>query len=113
MTIEKIACTCAKYPNQFEGIVDGKPFYFRARHDAWYLAVNENASGDGDGLDGRVVAEGYADDEPGGGWEPEDAEVFVRKQLDAYSAGRCPHCEGTGRAKTGVPSDIPRHEAGK
>ena len=26
MTIQKIVCTCSKYPNQFEGIVDDKPF---------------------------------------------------------------------------------------
>jgi hypothetical protein len=97
MTIEKIVCTCARFPNQFEGIVDGKPFYFRARHDEWYLQVAEN--GEADTLDGRIVAEGCGIDEPDGAWEPADAEVFVRKQLDAYSAGRCPHCNGTGRAK--------------
>lgn len=110
MTIEKIECTCGQVPNQFEGVVDGKPFYFRARGGSWRLDVNENASGDGSGLDGRTVAEGCGDDEPDGFWTPEEAEVFVRKQLDHYSAGRCPHCEGTGRAKTEPPSQLHAQE---
>lgn len=105
MAIEKIICTCSQFPNQFEGIVDGKPFYFRARHGEWYLSVNEDGSGDGRGLDGRMVAEGCGDNEPDGHWEPEAAEVFVRKQLDHYSAGRCPHCEGTGRSRQEVTSE--------
>lgn len=98
MAIEKIICTCAQCPNQFEGTVDGKPFYFRARHGAWDLCVNEDGRGDGSGLDGRMVAEGCGADEPDGFWTPEEAEPFVRKQLDFYSAGQCPHCAGTGRA---------------
>lgn len=98
MTIEKIVCTCERFPNQFEGVVDGKPFYFRGRWDHWYLVVNEDARGDGSGFDGRVVSEGCGADDPTGDMPPEQAEVFVRKLLDDYSAGRCPHCNGTGRA---------------
>lgn len=109
MTVEKIICTCSQFPNQFEGIVDGKPFYFRARHGDWYLKVNENAQGDLEGTDGRIVAEGCGDNEPDGGMDPDEAEVFVRKLLDHYSAGRCPHCEGTGRARTEAPSEDSSH----
>lgn len=79
--IEKLICTCSRFPNQFEGIVDGKPFYFRARHGEWYLRVNE-----------EVVAEGCGESEPDGSMDPAEAEVFVRKQLELYSAQKCPHC---------------------
>ncbi|HEU5348103.1 MAG TPA: hypothetical protein VFU63_05770 [Ktedonobacterales bacterium] len=31
--------TCDAGPVQYEGTIDGRPFYFRARHDGWSFAV--------------------------------------------------------------------------
>lgn len=97
MTIEKIVLTCARYPNQFEGVVDGKAFYFRARHGEWRLQVNERGAGEDDMTEWPVVSSGNDDNGPDGGSDPAEVEVFVRELLDHYSAGRCPHCQGTGR----------------
>jgi len=32
-------------PVQGEGIIDGKPWYFRARGDSWSLSISENTGG--------------------------------------------------------------------
>ena len=40
----KAMMTCSMTPNQFEGIVDGRAFYFRARWGEWYLMLAEPGS---------------------------------------------------------------------
>jgi hypothetical protein len=97
VTIEKVVCTCSRYPNQFEGVVDGKQFYFRARHGEWRLQVNERGASEDDMCEWPVVSSGSAETGPDGGSDPAEVEVFVRELLEHYSAGRCPHCNGTGR----------------
>lgn len=77
----EIRCTCSASPNQFEGTVNGLPFYFRARHGGWRLYVNPDPKGDG--IDGAVVAGGEEDQ--AGWWEVPEAEAFCRKQLEAYA----------------------------
>jgi hypothetical protein len=32
-------CTCGAYPTQYEGSIDGKPFYFRLRHGWWTMTI--------------------------------------------------------------------------
>ena len=84
--ITDLVCTCPAMPNQYEGRVDGKPFYFRARWGGWRLYVNDDVSGEG--IDGAVVASG--DEDRAGWWEPEEAEPFLRKQLESYARGGVP-----------------------
>lgn len=100
MTIEKIFCTCYSHPNQFEGVVDGKAFYFRARGGVWSLRVNERGASDDEMFEWPIVASGTEEDGPDGSEASEDVEPFVRELLNHYSGGACPHCGGTGRAKT-------------
>jgi hypothetical protein len=33
--------TCEAAPVQAEGVIDGRPFYFRARHEEWTFSVAE------------------------------------------------------------------------
>ena len=63
-------------PNQAFGTLNGKPFYFRARHGMWALRET-NALGD-------VLANGCHDS--AGWWEPEEALLFVKKVLEQYGA---------------------------
>lgn len=101
MTIEKIICTSGAMPNQFEGVVDGCPFYFRARHGEWYMVVgppgaDRETRADwetvGESPDGVDPMSGGSSPEPDGWWKPEDVEVFIRAKLDAWSKDRCPSC---------------------
>jgi hypothetical protein len=48
-------------PVQAEGTVDGRPFYFRARHEEWELVVAERAGAD-------PAALGVADAAAGDAW---------------------------------------------
>lgn len=67
--------TCHGMPNQFDGLIDGKPFYFRARHGSWDLSV-----------EGRVVADG--EDPEAGWWHGDDAWEALYRAVQAY-------CEAT------------------
>lgn len=80
---DEIRCTCPMMPNQFEGRVDGKPFYFRARHGGWSLQVNSDP--DGNGIDGEWVLDGLHPH--AGWWEKAEAEQFLRGVLARYKAG--------------------------
>lgn len=80
--VTDVVCTCPGMPNQFEGKVDGKPFYFRARWGCWRLHVN--ASG-GEGWDGAVVAWGH--EHKAGWWDEDEARAFMLRQLADYRAG--------------------------
>jgi hypothetical protein len=35
----EMACTCGACPVQYEGTINGKPFYYRSRWDEWRLAI--------------------------------------------------------------------------
>lgn len=43
LKIDWLSGTC---PVQAEGTIDGLPFYFRARHDAWTFSVASTVDGD-------------------------------------------------------------------
>lgn len=77
-TITDLVCTCNGMPNQYEGKVNGKPFYFRARWEAWRLHVNSDTAGGG--YEGTVIASGEADG--GGWWEDDEAEAFLRARIE-------------------------------
>ena len=65
-------------PNQAEGTVHGKPFYFRARHGGWSLRV---APPGGDPVVyGEVVANG--EDPSAGWWEEKEARDFLTGLLE-------------------------------
>lgn len=77
MKIDSLECTCHSMPNQFEGLIDGKPFYFRARHKEWELRIAEPGA---DPVDGERIAEGKH--ETAGWWTRQDAEKFLRDVVD-------------------------------
>jgi hypothetical protein len=80
----KIDCLGGNCPVQAEGMVDGKPFYFRARGGHWSM-----------GIGGEVVlspewryGEPYGDKEFAAGWMPQhEALGFIAKAIALY-AGR-------------------------
>jgi len=82
MNVIEIKCTCDMMPNQFEGTVNGKPFYFRARWGGWRLDVAE--PGGDPIMGGETIA--YGEDDRAGWWEVEEAEAVCRKHLEAYAA---------------------------
>lgn len=64
-------------PVQGEGMVLGRPWYFRARHDSWRLEVDE-----------KVIAHGDCDGDFDGSWMPfSEAWKLIRLHLDAYAKG--------------------------
>lgn len=71
-------------PNQVEGqLDDGRPFYFRARHGGWSLAIGQP----GETVDDISLRPDEDCDAVGrmstaGWWNPEAAERFVRALLD-------------------------------
>lgn len=67
-------------PNQIEGTINGRPFYFRARHGSWRIEWSDTketfAEGQGEKL-------GIWLEEPGW-WEGEDASAFCRTVIGRY-----------------------------
>lgn len=80
--ITELVCTCPGMPNQYEGRIDGRPFYFRGRWGGWRLHVNSDTSGKG--YDGTVVA--YGEHHAAGWWTEAEAEAFLRELLAEYVA---------------------------
>lgn len=72
-------------PNQAEGLLNGEPFYFRARHGSWTLHLTDAAI---PSEDGQLVASG---DAPNAGWWSEDqARTFLEALLAASSDLKMP-----------------------
>lgn len=77
----KIAWIGGNCPVQAEGTIRGKPFYFRARGEAWSI-----------GIGGEVVMEpewfyeeDYGDEPYVAGWMTEaEARAFIEKSADLY-----------------------------
>jgi len=65
-------------PNQAFGELEGKPFYFRARHGGWCLRVAEK--GADPVADGVVIAHG--ENELAGWWDEGDARKFLEIVLN-------------------------------
>lgn len=68
-------------PVQAEGLIDGKPFYFRARGDDWSMSIG--------GEDVILNPEWYYEEEygdwPEAGWMPEgEARAFIAKAAALY-----------------------------
>lgn len=76
--------TCRAMPNQVEGVrtVDGRPFYFRARHGCWRLHLGP-VGADGDWADVQdesdVVASG--EDSRAGVWDVETVLALLDRHL--------------------------------
>lgn len=91
MTSEEIAAsakmTCSMMPNQFEGIADGRAFYFRARWGGWYLRIAQPGYGQDDIFDhGETVAEG--EDDQAGWWEEPEARAALARALTQWRAAQ-------------------------
>ena len=83
--------TCSAAPVQYEGTVNGRPFYFRARHDAWSFAIADTHD---DAVDASElwVPEGgfyreakYGDSEEAASYMPhKEAEHIITECARAY-----------------------------
>lgn len=87
MTSEEIAAgavmTCYQMPNQFEGIVDGRAFYFRARHGEWSLRLAHPGYGQDDIFDhGETVAHGESDE--AGWWKEPEARAALARAITQW-----------------------------
>lgn len=67
-------------PNQMHGDLNGKRYYFRARHGAWTLEVGDTNE---DAVCGELVDEGG--DENAGWWQPDEAKAFLTALLEKHS----------------------------
>lgn len=56
-------------PNQITGELNGRGFYFRARHGGWSLSIGEECIASGDAVDA-------------GWWEQDEAIKFCKGVLD-------------------------------
>lgn len=68
-------------PNQAQGMLNGKPFYFRARHGEWALRVATEESKDA--VLGKCIASGK--DKNAGWWEENETKAFVEALLKERS----------------------------
>ena len=76
--IESIGGNC---PVQADGVIDGMPFYFRARGEHWSFRVADTAAGDP--VDGRGFC--YVEEYPEAGWmEETEALAFLEKAAKLY-----------------------------
>jgi hypothetical protein len=80
-------------PVQAEGIIDGKPFYFRARGEGWSFSVSANPEGDpvdvscfGPGDGDFYYDEAYREGEQysAGSMEESEAREFIEKAFKLY-----------------------------
>ncbi len=87
--IEKLGGNC---PVQAEGLIDGEPFYFRARWDSWSLSIGSDFEAESRyGIHGRDVVgqprwhydEEWGDDQFSAGWMPEGV---AREMIDKGAA---------------------------
>lgn len=70
-------------PVQAEGVVDGRPFYFKARGRRWYLEVGGIAAAEPEWRYEEPYGTGPYD----AGWMTEDeARAFLEKAVDLYRA---------------------------
>ena len=78
-TVDWIGGNC---PVQAEGVVDGKPFYFRARWNAWSLSVDQND----DILNPEwCYIENYGDGPYDAGWMEESVALsMIKKAISIY-----------------------------
>ena len=72
----QLAMTCARFPNQFEGIVDGHHFYFRARHGGWALHVDDDEHIDSPSVHGEM--------EDAGTWDETDAREWLAYAIQIW-----------------------------
>lgn len=72
-------------PVQAQGVIDGLPFYFRARGEHWSFRVAESKDGDPvDGI-GFYYEEDYGTTQFAAGWMTEDeARTFIDKAAKLY-----------------------------
>jgi len=81
--------TCDAAPVQYEGTIDGRPFYFRARWNAWYFAVTAGCD-EANGCDAlphdAFVREALWGDGPfaASAMPVEEAERIIRSCAQAY-----------------------------
>lgn len=69
--------TCEACPVQIEGLVDGLPFYFRARFRGWSFSVADTPDGDAvavsiENAPGQLIEEEWGDGPFAAGWMPDD-----------------------------------------
>ena len=107
LVIDGIGGNC---PVQAEGMVNGVPFYFRARGDSWTFSVGADPVGVSCGLsEGFHHEEEYGDGPYDAGWMPVDeAEAFIRKGAELYLAAltKAPTPDGAERVHEQVPQPI-------
>ena len=72
--------TCPGCPVQFEGTVDGHPWYFRARYQSWSFQIAESP-------DAEPVLVGWEPPRGVAGWTMERPWI----EEDEYGAGYKPH----------------------
>ncbi len=81
-----ISCTCGACPLQYEGTVNGYPFYYRGRWGRWYFGIGETLDGEEDGA--VAVAMGFADGfyraGVGGDNDPPEAEAIIRRCCEEW-----------------------------
>ena len=68
-------------PNQAVGELNGKPFYFRARHGLWALRWLDPVS-----YEGEIIAEGVAGD--AGWWNGEQVKLLLEALLKTADDGK-------------------------
>jgi hypothetical protein len=67
-------------PVQAEGTFDGTPFYFRARHNRWYIEVGHTVASAWVYGDTYKLGEAYA----ASYMEEKEAEKFIKQAYEAY-----------------------------
>lgn len=68
-------------PVQAKGMIDGKPFYFRARGQAWSIGIGGDVVGDPD----WYMMQRWGDNEFAAGWMPEaEARKIIEKCAESY-----------------------------
>ena len=72
-------------PVQVEGTIDGKPFYFRGRHNTISLAIASTSFGDIFAEDAWYYEEVYGDDNFAAGCIPlSEVAEFINKAIKMY-----------------------------
>jgi hypothetical protein len=87
--------TCGACPVQYEGTVDGVPFYFRARGQHWTFGAGGETAGDAVEISMGYREDGFRLEEPWGeemydaGWmDHADAEAIIARCIQEFRAAR-------------------------
>lgn len=74
--------TSAMMPNQFHGMLDGRPFYFRARHGRYELRLGPEGGDFDSAVNGEIVDEAEVKD--AGWWEEAHAREHLAESISIY-----------------------------